>query len=191
LGQAFANRTEDELLQADMWLAQGRLWYEKGIDRTDVMKKALEIFQRNGEVERVAQTLNHLGNAYMRLQKPETAIPYYQEGLEALQTLATSTFSIHERREWQAIINGNLGIVLGRQGQYAEACQTLYEILPDLVDKADYAEVYALLAYYELQQGHKEKAYQLRHQTDQLIEFLGIIDPICEEDRSWRELHEG
>lgn len=190
LAQAFADRTGDELLQAEVWLAQGRLWYEKGLDRADIMKKALEIFRRYNEVEKVAQTLNHLGNIHVRIKEFEKAVPYYQEALEALQTPA-SAFSIHEQREWRAIINGNLGIVLGRQGQYAEACRILDEIMPGLVDKSDYAEVYVLLAYYELQQGHEEKAYRLRRQADELIESLGIVDPVCEEDQAWRELHGG
>jgi hypothetical protein len=61
--------------------------------------------------------------------------------------------------------------------------------MPDLVEKSDLAEGYTLLAYYELQQGHEEKAYRLRRQADELIESLGIVDPVCEEDQAWRELH--
>ncbi len=188
LAQTFADRTGDELLRAEVWLTQGRLWYEKGVDRAEDMKKALEIFRQYNEVEKMAQTLNHLGNVYVRLKDFERAAQYYQEGLEALQTPA-STFSIHEQREWRAILNGNLAIILGRQGQYAEACRILDGVLPDFVDKTDHAEAYALLAYYELQQGHEEKAYRLRRQADQLIESLGIVDPVCEEDQAWRELH--
>ena len=80
---------------------------------------------------------------------------------------------------------------MGRQGQYIEACHIIDEIMPELVEKSDYAEAYALLAYYELQQGHEEKAYRLRRQADELIESLGIIDPVCEEDQAWRDLHGG
>lgn len=189
LAQAFVDRTGDELLQAVVWQAQGRLWYEKGVGRIDDVNKALGIFQRYDEVERTIETLNLLGNIQLRLKKFEVAVQYYREGLELLQE-RRGILSAFAQIEWRAIFNGNLGIVLGRQGNYIEACRIIYETVPHLVDKSDVAEVYVLLAYYEFQQGHEEKAYQLRTQADQLIGSLGIT-PTWEEDEAWHSLRRG
>jgi LuxR family glucitol operon transcriptional activator len=188
IAQAFVNRTGNELLQAEVWLGQGRLWHERGQERVDSMQKALAIFERHNEMEKVAQTLNHLGNVYVRLGNYEVAEQYYREGLGVLEAV-TPEFDVREKLEWEAVINGNLGIVLGRQGHYEEANQIIADVLPRLVDKTDHAEAYAFLAYNEYQQGNMEQAFSYRSQADELMSQLGLTEPISEEDRLWRRLN--
>lgn len=187
--QLSAGKTSSGLLQAEIWLAQSRL-LEKGTDTIDNVQKALAIFREYQEDEKVVLALNHLGNIYLWLEQFEEAVAHYTEGLEILDTSAT-TYSIHEPDEWKAILKGNMGLVLGRQGYHNKVSQILNEIIPSLVDKTDRAEALAALAYYEGQLGHLEAATQLRSQADDLIQRLGLVQPICAEDKAWSELNMG
>lgn len=183
-----AVRLNDELLQAEVWLAQGRFLCEQGAFSRGVQitSKSLDVFRRHAKHEKMIQALNTLGNLYLQERRFEKASHFYREGLHILEAAA---HEIPGDPSWHAILQGNLSLVIGRQGDYAEACDILYEIIDELVYRTDVAEVYAALAFYELQLGHTEQAQALRNKADRIIDRLDLTRPLCEEDDKWRQLH--
>jgi tetratricopeptide (TPR) repeat protein len=191
--QAAALQIADELLQAEIWLGRGRLLYVQGavIDGSGFLTNALEIFRRHAKAENVVQTLNALGNLHLRERQFDEAVRCYEEGLRVLDNNDQTDYWLYSTARWRSVLRGNLAIVAGRQGHYAEACTVLHEILKDMIDKTDRVEVYVVLALYELRLGHEEKAWELRAQADQLIEQLGLRHPYHDvpEDLEWMRLH--
>ncbi len=95
---------------------------------------------------------------------------------------------VYRTREWHVALRGNSGIAIGRQGHYPEACEILLEILRDLTDRSDYAEVYVILALNTFRLGDTEQAIIFRRQADQIIEQLNLARPLCLEDEEWTQL---
>ncbi len=191
--QISATRLRNELLQAEVWLAQGEiLYYQASSEEEDInpvitsVTQALEIFRRYDKTERILESLNTLGNAYLKQRHFEEAMRFYQEGLRVLEDSGSKTQGV---LYWYVILRGNSGIVVGRQGHYAEACEILYEILKDLTDQTDFAEAYAILALYEHHLGNTSQAYLFRRHADTIIKQLSLIRPICVEDAEWMQLN--
>jgi hypothetical protein len=53
---------------------------------------------------------------------------------------------------------------------------------------AHIAEAYVVLSLYQFQLGNEEQASTLRRKADDLIERLGLAQPICEEDQKWMDM---
>lgn len=194
--QVTATRLGNEILQAEVWLAQGRLIQELLLQKhspqnleafsrgVEVVTRSLDIFYRHGNIEKSVRGLNTLGNLYLGQRHFEEAMRFYQEGLQLIEKFK---HKLSDVLEWEAILRGNLGLVAGRQGRYAEACEILYDILNYLTDQTDFAEVHAALAFYEFRLGNSEQAHLLRRRADRIIEKLNLARPICEEDAEWMQ----
>jgi tetratricopeptide (TPR) repeat protein len=187
--QVVAGRLDNELLQAEVLLAQGHFLYNQGVFEKGIkaLTKALEIFQQNARPERIVLTLNTLGNCHRRRHCFEDATRFYQQGLCVLEN---SALEIPEASWWHTILQGNLGLVAGRQGRYAEARQVLREIFDDLTDQTDLAIACAALALYEFSLGNIEQARLFRRRANRMIKRLGLAQPICPEDAEWMQLHD-
>lgn len=185
--QETAIRLNDELLQAEVWLAQGRLWYgqETFVEGAGAVKKSLSIFDRYAQYDQVVHALNTLGNLHLHQQHFGEAAGFYREGLQVLESFSNK---IPRSEDWRAVLRGNLGLAAGRQGHYAEACDILSEILNSLTLQTDLADVHAALALYECRIGHIDQARLHREKADRIIENLGLNRPICEEDAEWMQL---
>lgn len=201
-----AMQFDDELLRADVLLCQGRLWdryrgltIEKEaaaltveIEQTlSELQKALEIYQRLQPTQAV-QVLNALGNLYRWTREFNQAIQFYEEGLHVLEAFPSD--ASYGRRStngehWRAILKGNLALVAGAQERFDEARDGLFEILPELHDLIDQAEVYAALALYASKQGHEDDEDVYRARVDRIKAELGIMRSICIEDEEWEQLH--
>lgn len=186
--QNTANILGDELLYAKVCLSHMWMLYRRDDCPEEMVYSvihAIDIFRRYGRADQVVKALNTIGNRYLRQHRFEEARNIFEEGL---QTLAASERLLSEPCQWRAVLQGNLAIIDGRQGRYAEACKVLYEILKNLNEQTDLAEVYAILAFYEFQLGNSEQAQCLRREADRIIEQLRFKHPICPEDEIWRQL---
>ncbi|MBA3531453.1 MAG: AAA family ATPase [Ardenticatenales bacterium] len=189
--QRFALPVKSEMLEAELWLTQARVARIRGdwpFERlVGTIQQALDLFQQYSRWRRVLTCFNILGNLYLKEKRFADAALCYRTGLDML---AKQREQVRGAREWQAILQGNLGIGIGHQGNYAEACEILYDVLRHLTDQTDYAEVYVILATYEWYLGHIEQAYKLRNHAEQIIERLALPRPICDEDAAWLQLQE-
>lgn len=185
-----APRTADDCLQATLWHERGRLLSRKGqhIEGAQLVSKALDVFERQGSVEEALHAINTLGNIHLRQRSFEDATFFYQK---ALQHLNDHEQAIHQAPRWRSIICGNMGIVAGRQGRYAEACSILYDIQQDLTQQTDFVELHTILALYEFRLGHEERAWAHRIQANRIIEQLGLRRPYYDipEDVEWMRIH--
>jgi len=186
--QIAAIRLGDDLLQAEIELARGRLLYSKGgfSEGVEAATKSLGIFRKHGKPERMISALIALGNLYLGERHFERAAYFYQQGLETLKECADE---IPEATWWRVVLQRHLGLVAGRQGRYTEARDILYETLKYLTWQTSRAEVYAALALCEFHLGNIEQAHLLRRRVDRIIDRLGLARPICEEDADWIRMH--
>jgi tetratricopeptide (TPR) repeat protein len=189
--QIAATRLRNELLQAEVWLNQVEILYYKPTSSQEEIRmvtRALEVFRKHNKPIRVAQALNALGNLYLKQDRLQEATRFYQEGLSVLEESGSKTpIALH----WRAALRGNLGHVAGFQGQHAQACEILYEVLKEFTDQTDIAEAHAALALYEYQRGHIEQALLLRRQRDRIVKQLNLTLPLCHEDMEWKRLQLG
>ncbi len=189
--QLAAARLGNELLQAEVWLAQGEISYDHKAQHLEMAEpimyatRALEVFRRWNRAERLVNTFNTLGNIYLKQESFEQAIRFYREGIDILDNADPP---IYRNLEWRAALRGNSGIAVGRQGRYAESCQILLEVLKDLTDLSDFAEVYVILALHRYRLGDTEQALLFRRQADQIIEHMNLARPLCLEDEEWVRL---
>lgn len=182
---------KDELVQAEFWLAEERLRYrmphslklqhfERG---KDSLLKALKIFQIHNNFDKTAWTLNTLGHLHRQQLLFEDAVRFYEEGLETVSQHRDSL------SYWQGIFQGGIAIVRGRQGHYQESFQLMSETLPLLIDQADQAIAYVVMAYLKLKLNDIRKAESYRQMADNLIVRLGMARPIYWEDEKWDRLY--
>ena len=145
--QSAADLFKDELLLAAIWL--NRMWM---LYRQDNCPEAMihrviqsiDVFRHHSKYDLIIKALNTIGNRYLRLRRFEEAQSYFQQGLQALEAYDLRR---SEMIQWRAVFRGNLALIDGRQGQYAEACPVLYDILKDLNERTDVAEVSVILAF--------------------------------------------
>jgi tetratricopeptide (TPR) repeat protein len=192
--QDICNQLGNELLQAEIWLARGRLLLEQLFQNPDLLNegvefllKALEIFQRCSVAEKTIQILNTIGNFYLRSRMLEEASKFYHQGLSFLEEFSEE---IPTRARWSVYLRGNLGLVAGGKGNFVEACTVLEGILDKLTEYTDKAEVYTALALYELHQGNEEQAWAWREKAEQIFTRLGMTRPVSVEDIEWRQIHD-
>ena len=187
--QLAADRLKGEQLQASVWLAQGRLLYSQDdFSRgEEFVNKALNIFRKYNNLRKIVQSLNSLGNLYLRAQKYTDATGYYQD---ALKVMSVTTSQMPDAFYWNTILRGNIGITMARQKRYEEARTILNEIEGNLTDQTDFAETYAVLALCEYRLGNRQRAYELRKKVDSVIERLCLPRPICEEDAEWMQIQD-
>src|SRR5262249_20766484 len=143
----------DDLLRADMLFARRYLWDRtRGVpiylglsvsqDEIDSaiadLKEALEIYRRL-QPSRMKEILNALGNLYRRAGDWDLAEARFREGLEMLDRYPPQEPARQGKNVdyWRAILRGNLALVAGARGRYAEATAELLEISDDLSDIAD------------------------------------------------------
>lgn len=187
--QITAARLNDERLWAEVWLAQGSLAQkrlplsEEGFSRNvEFLKKAIDIFRRHAKSEKMIWALNTMGNLHRKHHRFGEARRFYVEGLNVLEKHSDD---IPNLNRWRATLRGNLGLIAGAQGRYKEACDLLYEILPDLTEQTDLAEAYEALARYERHLGNIEQAKVLRERANHIVERLGLAPPLSSEDEVW------
>jgi NB-ARC domain len=196
--QLVAGRLQDELLQADVWLARGRLFllHKKedltvAVEKEELamavkgVRKALAVFKHRTQWPKVVMALNILGNLYLHHKKFDLAKSSYLRGLQILESHADE---IPTTLRWQAILDGNIALIEGRLGQHKVALEVLHRIVDDLYEQTDLAEVYVALALYEHHVGNLERAQSFRQRANQIKERLGLARSICPEDEEWQRL---
>jgi tetratricopeptide (TPR) repeat protein len=203
-----AIQMDDELLKADTLFCDGYQWdryhgvaHGHGIHPYAAeangaranLQKALDIFRRDQPVRQV-EALNALGNLSRWAGDYSQAIRYYEEALhirEEWHATAPHTTDRVGRNPtyWLYILKGNLALAAGNQGQFGKAKAELVEILPELADLIDQAEVYAALALYAFKEGLQDDERAFRDEVERIKGYLGLTYPICIEDQEWEMLH--
>jgi tetratricopeptide (TPR) repeat protein len=193
--EKIAHQASNELLHAEIRLTHAHMLLRRGFMHREIqmdMAKqsmyeaiaALLIFRQHKKHHAEVAALNAIGSSHLARRAFEEATNSYHEALRVLDQWA-DYIPRSITYKWRAVLQGNLGIVRGRQGLYAEACEILETVLLQLTDQTDIAEAYVVLSLYQFQLGNEEQASNLRRKADDLIERLGLAQPICEEDQEW------
>jgi tetratricopeptide (TPR) repeat protein len=151
-------------------------------EEIDIATQVLQVFRDLGKLEQMVDTLNLLGNLHLKLRNFAEAVCFYQEGLRKLGDPTEN--EDHELRRLRAALRANMAHVSGRQGNPAEACKILRELLKEFPDPY-LAQIYVTLAFYEYELGHVQHAQQLRQRADGYIKQFNMSRPICPEDGEW------
>lgn len=146
------------------------------------MDRLLPALLETGEVDKVVEALNTIGNRYLKQTDYRKAHERYTN---ALQILQQSQSAVREPERWLAAIHGNLALVLGRQGFYQEAIDKLEMCLPDLYEQSDLTEAYTVLAWYYAQIGEMREARRWRKKAIAFIERLVLKADFCQENLAW------
>jgi tetratricopeptide (TPR) repeat protein len=198
-------RSGNPQLRAETLLARARLVYDDGTMDTRPhlaaldppltfervlaeLEEAIGIFRQHQRHERVMQALNTLGNCYRWGQKLDAASARYDEALRLFEDAGPGAAG--EMAAWRPVIEGNLGLVLGRRGKHAEACAKLLQARQGLTVQTDLIEVNAALALYTYRLGDQEGAKPFREEADRLKKVLHLKLPVCKEDAEWEQEQE-
>lgn len=191
-----ANQVDNKLLQAEMLLTHARMLRRQGLIHREMKidaaersiqeaTEALTLFRQHRKYDAEVAALNEIGNAYLARREFGEAEKHYHK---ALYILRQNENQIPRSNGWCSVLQGNLGIVRGRQGFYTEACEILEVVLQKLTEQTDIAEAYVVLSLYQFLLDNEEQARTLRRKADDLIERLGLARPICEEDQKWMDM---
>jgi tetratricopeptide (TPR) repeat protein len=184
-----AEHVGNEFLQKEVELSEIKILFHRDTcsqKEIGSVIQIIEFFRRHHKSERIVDALKTLGNLHLRLRHFDTAVLFYQEGLQILEDPTEN--EVIEKRQLRAALRGNLGHAAGLQGRFEEACEILREVLEDFTASTDLAEAYVSLALYEYRQGHIEQAYLFRQKADRYIKQLNMTRPICMEDEEWSQL---
>ncbi|WP_448605645.1 hypothetical protein, partial [Thermoflexus hugenholtzii] len=139
------------------------------------------------EAELAISVCNSLGFLLMddRLWQPD--YPSAREWLErGLELLEQHRDRLRDPKEWEAILRGNLAILIARaEGRYEEAMRTLEKIRPHLRWKQDLAEWHLVMAVYAYRRCRMWEALRYGQEGDTLLRELGKEELGTREGQEW------
>jgi hypothetical protein len=150
--------------------------------------QALKPERSEVEAEQAISVCNSLGFLLMddRLWQPDypSARAWLERGLELLKQHRSR---LRDPTEWEAVLRGNLAILIARaEGRYEEAMRTLEEIRPHLRWKRDLAEWHLVMAVYAYRRCRMREALRHGREGDALLGELGMEKLDTREGEEWR-----
>jgi hypothetical protein len=150
--------------------------------------QALKPERSEVEAEQAISVCNSLGFLLMddRLWQPDypSARAWLERGLELLKQHWSR---LRDPTEWEAVLRGNLAILIARaEGRYEEAMRTLEEIRSHLRWKRDLAEWHLVMAVYAYRRCRMREALRHGREGDALLRELGMEKLCTREGEEWR-----
>jgi tetratricopeptide (TPR) repeat protein len=138
--------------------------------------QALKPERSEVEAEQAISVCNSLGFLLMddRLGRPDypSARAWLERGLELLKQ---HWDRLRDPQEWEAILRGNLALLIARaEGRHEEAMRTLEEIRSHLRWKRDLAEWHLVMAVYAYRWCRIREALRYGREGDALLQELGV-----------------
>jgi hypothetical protein len=173
--------------QMRVWAFPEQIPLESARRLLDQAFRALDPERSKVEAEQAISICNDLGFLLMddRLGQPDypSAHDWLERGLELLKQHRSQ---LRNPQEWEAILRGNLALLIARaEGRYEEAMRTLEEIHPHLRWKRDLAEWHLVMAVYAYRRCRMREALRYGQEGDELLRELGMEKLDTKEGEEW------
>lgn len=164
---------------ASLYSVQGE--YQKGLSYLDM---AIRIFQEKNDSLRLAIIFQNKGNTFMKMEKPDSALLYFQESIEIFRPLDYELGIAYNL--------GNIGLVYASKTDFNQAEEKLdkaFEILEKHGDNYAVADFAIQMAESYLDNGKIKEAFPLVHKGLDLALQYGLKEQIRDASLHLSELY--